>query len=215
MWPWILIAGIAAAVLVVFAVQRLHPDVDHMLYPRKYESIVKKEAKEYDLPQSLVYAVIKAESDFDPEAESPVGALGLMQMMPETFDWMQTHIGGEYDASALLDPEISIKYGCALLRVLLNEYDNLATCPEEYILWFHHLPWNYRMKSGRTLWGEMTYLYNRGVSAVESHIATWHQMKPFVDNQRFEEVDQRLKLQEENARLWRDTCLRYFSQFAE
>ena len=96
-----------------------------------------------------------------------------------------------------------------------SEYDNLATCPEEYILWFHHLPWNYRMKSGRTLWGEMTYLYNRGVSAVESHIATWHQMKPFVDNQRFEEVDQRLKLQEENARLWRDTCLRYFSQFAE
>ena len=61
-----------------------------MLYPRKYGSIVKKEAKEYDLPQSLVYAVIKAESD-------------------------------------LLDPEISIKYGCALLRVLLNEYDNLAT----------------------------------------------------------------------------------------
>ena len=71
--------------------------------------------------------VSKLESDFDPEAESPVGALGLMQMMPETFDWMQTHIGGEYDASALLDPEISIKYGCALLRVLLNEYDNLAT----------------------------------------------------------------------------------------
>ena len=148
MWPWILIAGIAAAVLVVFAVQRLHPDVDHMLYPRKYGFIVKKEAKEYDLPQSLVYAgimdmarttinvlgdatgalfVSKLESDFDPEAESPVGALGLMQMMPETFDWMQTHIGGEYDASALLDPEISIKYGCALLRVLLNEYDNLAT----------------------------------------------------------------------------------------
>ena len=94
MWPWILIAGIAAAVLVVFAVQRLHPDVDHMLYPRKYGSIVKKEAKEYDLPQSLVYAVIKAESDFDPEAESPVGALGLMQMMPETFDWIQTDIGG-------------------------------------------------------------------------------------------------------------------------
>ena len=96
-----------------------------------------------------------------------------------------------------------------------SEYDNLATCPEEYILWFHHLPWNYRMKSGRTLWGEMTYLYNRGVSAVESHIATWHQMKPFVDSQRFEEVDLRLKLQEENARLWRDTCLGYFRQFAE
>lgn len=96
-----------------------------------------------------------------------------------------------------------------------SQYDNLATCPEEYILWFHHLPWNYRMKSGRTLWGEMTYLYNRGVSAVESHIATWHQMKPFVDSQRFEEVDLRLKLQEENARLWRDTCLGYFRQFAE
>ena len=96
-----------------------------------------------------------------------------------------------------------------------SQYDNPATCPEEYLLWFHHLPWNYRMKSGRTLWAEMTYLYNRGVSAVESHIATWHQMKPFVDSQRFEEVDQRLKLQEENARLWRDTCLGYFRHFAE
>lgn len=123
----ICIAVAAVAVLVVFAVQKLHPDMDHILYPRKYSSIVKKEAKEFDLEQSLVYAVIKAESNFDPEAESPVGALGLMQMMPETFDWMQTHIGGEYETSALFDPKISIKYGCALLRVLLNEYDDLGT----------------------------------------------------------------------------------------
>ena len=96
-----------------------------------------------------------------------------------------------------------------------RQYDNVETCPEEYLLWFHHLPWNYIMKSGRTLWGEMTYLYNRGVATVESHVATWHQMKNYVDRQRYEEVDARLKLQEENAREWRDTCLGYFRQFAE
>lgn len=94
-------------------------------------------------------------------------------------------------------------------------YDNVDTCPEEFLLWFHHLPWNYQLKNGRTLWGEMTYRYNRGVSAVESFVATWHQMRPYIDSQRYAEVDARLKSQEENAREWRDTCLNYFRQFAE
>lgn len=94
-------------------------------------------------------------------------------------------------------------------------YDNVDTCPEEFLLWFHHLPWNYQLKNGRTLWGEMTYRYNRGVSAVESFVATWHQMSPYIDSQRYAEVDDRLKSQEENAREWRDTCLNYFRQFAE
>lgn len=94
-------------------------------------------------------------------------------------------------------------------------YDNVDTCPEEFLLWFHHLPWSYQLKNGRTLWGEMTYRYNRGVSAVESFVATWHQMRPYIDSQRYAEVDARLKSQEENAREWRDTCLNYFRQFAE
>ena len=94
-------------------------------------------------------------------------------------------------------------------------YDNVDTCPAEFLLWFHHLPWNFQLKNGRTLWGEMTYRYNRGVSAVESYVATWHQMRPYIDAQRYEEVDARLKSQEENAREWRDTCLDYFRQFAE
>lgn len=94
-------------------------------------------------------------------------------------------------------------------------YDNVDTCPEDFLLWFHHLPWNYQLKNGRTLWGEMTYRYNRGVSAVESFVATWHQMRPYIDSQRYAEVDARLKSQEENAREWRDTCLNYFRQFAE
>ena len=96
-----------------------------------------------------------------------------------------------------------------------SQYDDPATCPEEYLLWFHHLPWDYRLKSGRTLWGELTWLYNRGVASVESHVAIWHQMKNYVDARRFAEVSERLKLQEENAREWRDTCLGYFRQFAE
>lgn len=113
-----------SAVLVVFAVQRLHPDVDHMLYPRKYGSIVKKRSEGVRLAAKPCLCRHQGGKRFRPRGGVPVGALGLMQMMPETFDWMQTHIGGEYDASALLDPRNSIKYGCALLRVLLNEYDN-------------------------------------------------------------------------------------------
>ena len=94
-------------------------------------------------------------------------------------------------------------------------YDRLDTCPEEFLLWFHHVAWDYRLKNGRTLWAEMAYRYNRGVSAVESFVATWHQMRPYIDHQRYEEVDVRLKSQEENAREWRDVCLGYFRKFAE
>lgn len=112
-----------ALLLVVWLVRpKVQEDVDRLSYPQKYSDLVKMQAAEFSLDESLVYAVIKAESNFDAEAESPVGALGLMQMMPETFTWMQTHIGGDYGAEKLFEPEISIRYGCALLRLLLDSY---------------------------------------------------------------------------------------------
>lgn len=94
-------------------------------------------------------------------------------------------------------------------------YDNLSTCPEEYLLWFHHLPWTHKMLSGRTLWEEMQYLYNSGVEDVEGYVAKWDAMKPYVDNRRWEETSERLEMQLENAKEWRDTCLGYFGKFAQ
>ena len=94
-------------------------------------------------------------------------------------------------------------------------YDNPSTCPENLLLWFHHLPWTYRMNSGRTLWEEMQYRYQRGVSEVEDFCRIWHECKPYVDEQRWREVDERMQHQLENACEWRDVCLRYFRTFAE
>ena len=95
-------------------------------------------------------------------------------------------------------------------------YDDIKTCPENQLLWFHHVPWTYRMKDGSTLWESLQYHYNRGVITVERHHNLWHTlMRHYVDEQRWREVDQRLEDQLQNAREWRDVCLRYFGQFAE
>ena len=94
-------------------------------------------------------------------------------------------------------------------------YDDINTCPERYLLWFHHVPWTYRMNSGRTLWEELQYRYQRGVDEAESFIDTWQNVRHEIDEERWTAVDKRLHEQAENAREWRDVCLRYFGSFAE
>ena len=99
---------------------------------------------------------------------------------------------------------------------LARTYDNIETCPEELLLWFHHVPWTHRMKDGSTLWESLQYHYNSGVIWTESLQNDWHyKMRHFIDEQRWREVDERLQHQVENAREWRDVCLKYFGQFAE
>ena len=93
-------------------------------------------------------------------------------------------------------------------------YDNINTCPERYLLWFHRVPWSYRLKSGKTVFEEMTYRYNRGVGEVEDFIRVWQDAKPLIDDQRWQEVQERLEHQLDNAKLWRKTCLDYFGSFA-
>ena len=93
-------------------------------------------------------------------------------------------------------------------------YDDINTCPERYLLWFHHVPWDYRLKSGRTVLEEMTFRYNRGVSEVEDFLRVWQEVKPQIDEQRWQEVQDRLDHQLENAQLWRKTCLDYFGSFS-
>ena len=97
-------------------------------------------------------------------------------------------------------------------------YDNLATCPEEYLLWFHHVPWNYRMKSGSTLWEELCMRYNMGVSMVETYRDYWHTstkeyMKDHITE--WEMTDSLLNVQLASAKEWRDVCLKYFQTFAK
>ena len=96
-----------------------------------------------------------------------------------------------------------------------KQYDSLDTCPEEYLLWFHHVAWDYRMKNGKTLWKNLVAHYGRGVKSVEKMRKTWKKMRPYVDAQRWNEVDERLEHQVANAKEWRDTCLKYFGSFTK
>ena len=93
-------------------------------------------------------------------------------------------------------------------------YDDVNTCPERFLLWFHRVPWTRRMNSGRTLWEELQWRYNRGVAEVDDFAAIWQQVKPDIDEQRWQEVADLLVFQQKDARLWRDVCLEYFGQFA-
>ena len=94
-------------------------------------------------------------------------------------------------------------------------FDHVETCPEKYLLWFHHLPWTFVLPDGLTLWQSLQAHYDRGVKAVDGYVETWQQMRPYVDDRRFREVSRRLQHQQENAREWRNHCIGYFATFAE
>ncbi len=97
---------------------------------------------------------------------------------------------------------------------LASQFNDPATCPEIYLLWFHHLPWTYRMKSGRTLWDEICYHYERGVLQVRQFQKIWDKTEPYVDAQRFAEVQSKLRRHYRDAQIWKDSCLLYFQQFS-
>lgn len=99
-----------------------------------------------------------------------------------------------------------------------NLYDNIETCPEEYLLWFHHVPWTYKMKSGSTLWQELCMKYNMGVAMVEVYRDFWHtSAKQYMKGheQEWQHTDSLLNVQLENAKEWRNTCLKYFQAFSK
>jgi alpha-glucuronidase len=98
---------------------------------------------------------------------------------------------------------------------LASRYNSLEDCPEELLLWFHHLPWDYRMSSGLTLWEELQRHYNQGVEQVRQFRATWAEMKPFVDRRRHAQVSALLEKNEQDAVHWRDVCLDYFGRCRE
>ena len=97
-----------------------------------------------------------------------------------------------------------------------SQYDNIETCPEEYLLWFHHVPWTHKMKSGSTLWQELCMKYNMGVAMVEVYHDFWHtSAKQYMKGheQEWQHTDSLLNVQLENAKEWRNTCLKYFQNY--
>lgn len=98
----------------------------------------------------------------------------------------------------------------------LNErYGNISTCPENLILWFHHVPWDYKMKDGKKLWDELCYTYDSGVKKVRDYQKIWDRMEPYIDEQRFADVQSKLRIQSRDAIWWKDACLLYFQTFSK
>lgn len=95
------------------------------------------------------------------------------------------------------------------------KFSDLDACPEKFLLWFHHVPWDHKMKSGRTLWNELCYKYDEGVKAVQGMQETWGGLEKFVDAERFNHVKTFLEIQEKDAITWRDACLLYFQTFSD
>jgi len=91
-----------------------------------------------------------------------------------------------------------------------RRYADPRTTPEELLLWFHHLPWNYRMSSGRTLWEEIVAHYDHGVAAAHDLGQRWSRLGREIDPRRFAEVSELLRVQEREAQWWRDACIAYF-----
>jgi alpha-glucuronidase len=96
-----------------------------------------------------------------------------------------------------------------------NIYEKIETCPENLLLWFHHVPWDYKMRSGRTVWNEMCYRYNEGVNSVTEMENEWLKAEKLIDTERFKEIKSLLALQEEHAKIWRDACILYFQTFSK
>jgi alpha-glucuronidase len=99
-------------------------------------------------------------------------------------------------------------------EALCRMYNDINTCPENLLAWFHHVPWDHRMKSGRTFWDELCHKYDDGVREARHFLTVWDSMQPYVDSQRFEEVQRKLRIQARDAEWWRDACLLYFQTFS-
>lgn len=128
-----LAAGAAAVAVLITAGLRLLGEYQERQkrraypYPEEYAALIEKNAQDYGIPPEIICAVIRTESSFRADAVSPAGAVGLMQLMPSTFTWLQTKTGEQCEENALTDPAVNVKYGCFLLKMLYDEFGNWKT----------------------------------------------------------------------------------------
>lgn len=131
-------------------------------------------------------------------------------------DWMPSYyhkadsIGIGFDRSSTGSNAVS-QYA----EPLRSMFDDPALCPEAYLLWFHHIPWNYTLQNGNDLWTELCYKYSSGVDEVRRFQKIWDDNRENIDPQRFEDVKQKLVIQTKEAIWWRDACLLYFQTFSQ
>lgn len=131
----VIISIITAAVILGISINLFWSALDKAIHPYEYSEHVKKYSQEYNISESVIYAIIKVESNFDPLAKSSVGACGLMQIMPKTFEWLTSddHLGENLDTEMLFDPETNIKYGTYYLSYLYKKFDyNMNTALAAY-----------------------------------------------------------------------------------
>ncbi len=123
--PLVIILIVCAAILLGFVTDAIWSLIDRSQHPTDYEEIISRYSEEYNIPKDVIYAVIKVESDFDPEAESSAGAMGLMQMIPSTFEWLtgEEHLNERLPVQRLFEPEVSIRYGTYYLAYLYRSFD--------------------------------------------------------------------------------------------
>jgi alpha-glucuronidase len=97
---------------------------------------------------------------------------------------------------------------------LAEQFDDLRRVPEDLLLWFHHVPWDYKTRSGRALWDELAFRYTRGVDTVHHMRATWKGMAPYVDQERYAQIGAFLGIQEKETQWWRDASIAYFQSIS-
>jgi alpha-glucuronidase len=134
---------------------------------------------------------------------------------PRRIDWSATYYH-RADATGIgFDRTATGSNAVAQYREpLATQWGSLSTVPEKYLLWFNHVPWTYRVSSGRTLWDELVVRYTAGVADAQQLLARWEQLKGQVDDERHAAVLAKLRLQVADAVAWRAKCLKYFQQFS-
>ena len=128
----VIITILVLSVICGLLFQFFYDKYERNAYPKEYEEYVEKYASQYGVPESIVYAVIKTESGYDSGAVSEAGAVGLMQMMPDTFNWLTTLTKENLDKGLLYDPETNIKYGTYYLSYLYLKYGSWDTVYAAY-----------------------------------------------------------------------------------
>lgn len=127
----------------------------------------------------------------------------------------RTYDGKFYDNQ----PGFGIKIGSGNARLypdsLYNIYNNVETCPEPLLLWFHHVAWNHRMHNGETMWDALCHTYDQGVREAEAFARIWRETKPYISQTQYEEQLECFDRQAKDAWWWRDACLLYFQQFSK
>jgi alpha-glucuronidase len=154
--------------------------------------------------------------------------LGLHHIMQEGFhygpgpqhntgraDWRSTYYHRADSTGLGFDRSSSGSNAVSQYNSPLKErFDNIDTCPEKYLLWFHHVRWDHRMRSGHTLWDELCGRYYEGTAYVEQMARTWESLRGVIDPEIFNQVNVKLEKQKTDAAIWRDTCLDYFQRFS-